>query len=377
MRGKILLSATIFALLFHLSGHSQSEDHDSIRSRLIVGARAQYGFVLIHSYALDPVRHSFPWGAEVDLARQFVNKKAWDFCNCYPRTGGTLTFWHYGNSILGNGIVGLWYVEPVFLTKHRLNLSIRMGTGISFQTNPFDSLTNPNNQAYSRHFNFPLMVNCGLQFRMNPHWTLRAAANYNHASNGGLSLPNKGINYPTFSLGADYAPMGIDFKERARNLEKRRPSPRLRVYAGVAGTLKRPSGADTQQNRVWGVWVNGVYYVGKWSGLNLGVEWINDGARKVKMQRENIPGRHERGGILAGHEFLLGRVVFSQQLGVYFFDQFKIHDPVYQRYGLGLHVTKRLFAGFSLKAHRHVADLLELRVSWGFWGKGSDKRATP
>jgi hypothetical protein len=70
---------------------------------------------------------------------------------------------------------------------------------------------------------------------------------------------------------------------------------------------------------------------------------------------------------LVGHEFLLGRVVFSQQFGVYFFDQFKLNDPVYQRYGLGIHVTKRLFTGFSLKSHRHVADLLELRVAWGIW----------
>ncbi|HEX2898813.1 MAG TPA: acyloxyacyl hydrolase [Bacteroidia bacterium] len=340
---------------------------DSIKTRLIVGARAHYGFVLIHSYALDPVRHSFPWGAEMDIGKQFVGKRAWDFCNCYPRAGAALTFWDYGSEILGYGATAMWYVEPVFLTRYRLNLSIRLGSGLSYQTHPYDSVTNPNNLAYSLRINVPVAVGLALNFRLNPHWSLRLAGNFNHVSNGGLALPNKGINYPTVSLGADYAPQGIDFQQRAKNMDKSPPKPRLRFYAGTLGTLKRASGADTRQNRVWGIWSQGVYHVGRWSGLSLGLEWVNDGARKVKMQREGIPGRHERGGVLVGHQFLLGRVIFSQQLGIYFFDQFQLNDPVYQRYGLGLHVTKRLFAGFSLKTHRHVADLLDLRLAWGIW----------
>jgi hypothetical protein len=341
-------------------------DTDSIKSRLMIGARAHYGFVLIHSYALDPVRHTFPWGAEVDVGKQLLSKRAWDFCNCYPRVGGALTFWNYGSEILGYGATGMWYVEPVFLTRHRLNISFRLSSGLSYQTHPFDALTNPNNLAYSLKVNVPVALGVALNVRINPHWNLRAAGNFNHVSNGGLALPNKGINYPTLSLGADYAPQGIDFVKRAKNMDKSPPHPRLRLYAGVAGSLKRPGAADTRQNGVWGIWTQGVYYVGRWSGLNLGIEWINDGARKVKMQREGIPGRHERGGVLIGHQFLLGRVVFSQQLGIYFFDQFKLNDPVYQRYGLAVYITKRLLAGFNVKTHRHVADLLELRLAWDF-----------
>lgn len=358
-------------------GHSpdQSETHahaatpsdppsDSIRSRLLVGVGMHYGFVLIHSYALAPIRHTFPWGIETDIGRQFVNKRAWDFCNCYPRTGAALTFWNYGSDILGYGLTGVAYVEPIFLTRHRVNLSFRLGGGLSLQSNPYDSITNPNNQAYSLRVNFPLTVNAALHFRLTPNWSLRLAANFNHVSNGGISLPNKGINYPTMSMAVDYAPRGIDFKERAKNLDKSPPKPRFRIYAGTGGGLKRPSGADTKQRGVWSAWAQGVYQYGKWGGVNLGAEWVSDHGRRVKMERENIPGHHERGGILVGHQFLMGRVVFSQQLGVYFFDQFPINDPVYQRFGIGVHITKRLYAGFSLKTHRHVADLLELRAAW-------------
>jgi hypothetical protein len=368
MRKYLYIWILSMALCSSVAAQSLTES-DSIRTRLVVGLRAHYGFVLIHSYALDPVRHTFPWGTELDLGKQLVSKRAWDFCNCYPRVGAALTFWDYGSDILGYGGTAMGYVEPIYLTRHRLNLGFRLGAGISYQTHPYDSISNPNNQAYSLRVNVPVAVGLAMSLRINPHWSLRLAGNFNHVSNGGLALPNKGINYPTMSLGADYAPQGIDFKERAKNMDKSPPDPRLRFYAGVTGTLKRAGAADTRQNGVWGIWTQGVYYLGRWSGLNLGLEWINDGARKLKMQRENIPGRHERGGILVGHQFLLGRVVFSQQLGVYFFDQFKLNDPVYQRYGLGLHVTHRLFAGFNLKTHRHVADLLELRLAWGIWRK--------
>lgn len=340
---------------------------DSVRTRVVLGVRGHYGALLIHSRALANLKQTHPGGVELDFAQQYVDQKAWDFCNCYPRVGGALSFWDFGHRVLGRGVTAVAYVEPVFLTQHRLNLSIRMGGGLAYLSHPFDSVTNPFNSAYSLRMNFPLMVGLGLQFRLDPHWGLRLAGNFNHVSNGGLSLPNKGLNYPTLSLGVDYAPQGIDFKARARQHDRRPPAPRLRLYAGALGTLKRADGRDTRQQGVWGAWVQGVYYVGRWSGLNLGAEWIDDGARRLKMDREGVPGRSERGAVLAGHQFLLGRVVFSQQLGVYFFDQFKLNDPVYQRFGLGLHVTRRLFAGISLKTHRHVADLLELRVGYGIW----------
>jgi Lipid A 3-O-deacylase (PagL) len=338
---------------------------DNIRTRTVMGLRGHAGSLLIHSQALSNLRRTYPWGLEADLARQYVDQKAWDFCNCYPRVGGALTFWDYGHRILGKGLTAVAYVEPVFLTRHRLNLSIRMGGGLAYSSNPFDSVDNPFNQAYSLRINVPLVVGVGVQFRLTPHWGVRLSAAFNHVSNGGLSLPNKGLNYPTLGLGVDYAPLGIDFKERAKRQDRRPPDPRLRLYVGGLGTIKNASGG--RQPAVWGAWANGVYYLGRWSGLNLGLEWVDDGARRLKMDLENIPGHPGRGAVLVGHQFLLGRVVFSQQLGIYVFDQFKVNDPVYQRFGLGLHVTRRLYAGISLKTHRHVADLAEIRLGYGIW----------
>ena len=70
----------------------------------------------------------------------------------------------------------------------------------------------------------------------------------------------------------------------------------------------------------------------------------------------------QRGALLAGHEWQLGRLRFSQQLGFYVYAPYPARDDVYQRYGLAYHPKGKLFLGVNLKAHRQVADFLDARV---------------
>ena len=74
----------------------------------------------------------------------------------------------------------------------------------------------------------------------------------------------------------------------------------------------------------------------------------------------------QRGALLLGHELQIGRVRFSQQLGVYVYAPYKAKDPVYQRWGLEHHTERQIFWGINLKAHRHVADFLDVRLGLSF-----------
>ncbi|MFO7658430.1 MAG: hypothetical protein R6W78_15340, partial [Bacteroidales bacterium] len=75
---------------------------------------------------------------------------------------------------------------------------------------------------------------------------------------------------------------------------------------------------------------------------------------------------HRYIALLAGHELILGRFNFYQQLGVYIYSPFIRKDPVYQRYGLNFNITKNNFVGISIKAHRQVADFLDFRTGISF-----------
>ncbi len=340
---------------------------DSVKTRKLIGLKLHYGSVLIHSRDLRPIKDSYPLGASADIAWQFLGKKSWEFCNCYPRAGLILTTWDFDNRpILGYGFTAMTYVEPVFLTRHRINLSIRLAGGIAFLTNPFDSTSNPFNQSYSTYLNVPLAVGVGLHFRVTDQWTLRLGADFNHVSNGGVNLPNKGINWPAINLGVDYASQPYDFKTRARRLDRSPPEKRFRLQVGTFYSFKNAIPGQNKQYSIFGLYGKGIYYLGRWSGLSLGTEWVMDRSRRIRMDNANAPGTHQRGSILVGHQFLLGRVVFSQELGVYYLDQFKVNDPVYQRFGLLVFLNSNLFVGVSLKTHLHVADFADLRVGWEF-----------
>jgi len=41
-------------------------------------------------------------------------------------------------------------------------------------------------------------------------------------------------------------------------------------------------------------------------------------------------------------------------------------DAVYQRYGILFKISDRVFTGINIKAHRHVADFLDLRTGITF-----------
>jgi hypothetical protein len=361
------LGMMVWVLALSTRSFAQQQQADSVRYQKVWGLRGHLGFIIIHSPALNTIRRSYPWGLEADWGRQFVSQKAWDFCNCYPRAGVATTLWDWGNRpVLGYGVTAVAYVEPIFMTKHRINLGIRMGGGLAWMSRPYDADENPDNQAYSTRINFPLIVNATLYGRINPFWSVRLAGNFNHVSNGGLRLPNKGINYPTLGLGVDYAPSGINFKERAKNREHGLPDPRVRFNLGALATFKNGGLGSTDQYGVWGFFGGMVGYLGRWSGLNAGFEWVWDNARRARMDYWGRPENHSRAAILAGHQFLLGRVVFSQQLGLYVYDQWRENNPVYQRFGLSVMLADHISMGVNLKTHLHVADFLDARLAFEF-----------
>ena len=70
--------------------------------------------------------------------------------------------------------------------------------------------------------------------------------------------------------------------------------------------------------------------------------------------------------IMGGHEFLLAKFIFTQQVGIYVFKNNPYTDDWFHRWGLLYKAGKHYWFGLNLKAHRQVADYIDLRVlySW-------------
>jgi hypothetical protein len=196
-----------------------------------------------------------------ELIKHYNNEKAFNSCLCFPRLGVATTFWNFDNrEILGYALTSVFFVEPFFGAGRRFSYSFRAGFGPVYATNPFDKTKKPLSLSYSKRLSFALMAASTINLKLTDRIFKNLSANYNHISNGGMREPNKGINYPTLSIGLDFS-----------------VSRRFSLL----------------------------------NALNLGVAFINDRSHREEMKRADVNGvDHMKAGLLAGNEFLLGRFIF-------------------------------------------------------------------
>lgn len=331
-----------------------------------VGVQYHYGFLLKHAKELDPLGDLYPQGLELTFAWQLTSNAAYEYCSCYPKVGLSFNYFDYRSpEVLGSSQYLNLYVEPVFFIPHRFNLSFKIAlVGIGYLNRPYDPESNPTNLAYSTNFAFPLALALKFNYRLNPFWNVHVASNYNHLSNGGIRSPNKGLNYPSISIGVDrtFSPV-----ELSNNGKMRRPPPerKNRMELEMGNALKNAGPGDRSQFWVWNVNAQVARWIARSSALNAGILYENDGSRAVRIDRSEQPDSdHQRLSLQVGHEFWLGKVQFGQYIGVYVYDDLPGNDSWYHRWELDFQVFRWLYVGFGIKAHRHVADYIDLKIGY-------------
>ncbi len=343
---------------------------DDSTSLFVLGGRAYYGFIIPHSKSIEDISHTNPFGVEVDLNWHLRHPEVWRYCFCYPRAGVSVFYSNYDNpDILGSAVSVYPFIEP-FINAHKpLSWSVRFGIGPAFMTRVYDEESNPRNLFYSTHLSFIAMLNLGMNYRFNERWNTRLAFNYNHISNGGIKEPNKGINFPGLNLGLDYSFRPVYFPNRSKDPDIVLHDYKNRLDLVLLGTGKTATKGE-EYYPVMGVALKYTRVVGRVNGITAGAEWVSDHSKIEIIRRSNLTGEdgellpHERGAFLVGNEFLLGKFIFSQQLGIYFYAPHTPMEPVYQRYGLAFRFTDWFYFGINIKAHRHVADFLDARAAF-------------
>jgi len=350
----------LFVCSFNLWGQQ------AIRS---FGLKTNYGFIIPHSEDIRSVSDANPWSIELDYSRLKTDEKSFQLCACYPQSGFLLSYINFDNpEIIGHGITFVPFIEPFFGDYKKLMFSLRAGAGFIYLTNPFDSISNPQNLFYSTHFSFVLLMNFRLNYFISDHVNLNLSANYHHISNGGVKQPNKGINFPMASLGLNYIinpkKFGNDEKIPFQEIHLKRnyfiPSVfYTQIELGDDGRIYPLYGADFFYKRI----------IGRVSAFDLGAELVIDHAAKRKIEldsTENFGTDYKYVGLEAGHTFLMGKFWFSTDVGVYIYKNHQTKDEWYQRYYLSYRIREKYYFGISLKAHRHVASFLDFRIGLAF-----------
>ncbi len=357
----------LFFLIFNQLSWSQQQLIDSIKNPTFIGLSLDYSYVLQHTSSLKEIGDANPTAIGLDWSKLLLSKNAWDFCNCFPKLGVELSYWDFDKkNILGSGVIALGYAEPYFRTHKKTNLFFRMGLGGAYLSDPYDEQLNPLNNTYSTHLSLVIMAGFGLNYQLSNEWNLRLLAKYNHTSNGGINTPNKGINFPSLSLGVTKSLKPVLYPDYQKIEKRQAPDKKERITVTHFSGWSNANVGDKDKFYVFGLAGNYSRWIGKRSALNAGTEIIFDYSRRELIESENDSNNFVQAGALVGHEFWLGKVTFSQQVGLYYYNDYRITDNIYQRYALTYNFSDKIQAGFGLKAHLNVADFFDLRVAYRF-----------
>ena len=368
---KLLL---FFCIIYVINVDAQKKEiPDSLR-QFVLAARYHSGFMFAHSIFVENVKGTYPNGFELEYSHVRTDAATKYKFNSYPRTGFAFTYVDYNRDFLGKSYALSYFLEPNYRIGNSLKLFLRASGGVAYFTNPHDSSKNPLNQSYSTHINSFLQLGFGLSYPVSKHFAAYGMASFFHSSNAGFKEPNAGVNYINASIGLQYYKYSTRFpvyKLESDTSWKHQP---VHFDAALFYSPKSGYDADTSVARkfVLGTSVTAIKQVSNIDAITAGAEiYYDDGMRSVK---ENIilddSSSNTLVGLLIGHQFLLNRFTFSQELGFYVYKQTEVYNntyrdlfyTVYHRWGLTYNIKKRWYIGINLLAHRQIADFIDGRL---------------
>ncbi len=204
-----------------------------------------------------------------------------------------------------------------------------------------------------------------MHYKLTDKINLFANATYSHFSNGDTKNPNYGLNFPNFGAGLDY-----------RLSTKEKPMGKLYFYKerwrydfSLFGSNKSHTQFKFDRFWVYGADITASYRSGRIHAFSAGVEAFQDLSNKRYLDSRFFYKNYDSRmvGVLAGHEFVLNRFIFSQQLGFYLFKDNPEFSRIYQRWGISYKLNREFRLGLNLNASLQKAYIFDLRLSYSLY----------
>jgi len=343
-------SVIFFFFLSHLT-------YAQFNSRL--NLETSYGFIIPHSNSLKPFAENRPYGISLHYQMMGLSEKKWSACNCFHYLGIQLSHYNFADrEVLGTASSLSGTFEPIIWKNSSWTFSVLSGMGFTYLNRVFDEDNNPDNVFFSSNLSFLLFLTPRLEYMIQENFGVNLLFSYNHISNGGQKQPNKGINFPMVGIGMSY----YLNKSKLPVYSAGRISNELFFFIEGGFTTRKTLGQEGRSPSLSLVF-GAVKPVSAINGIGAGLELNKDYSLTVENTRLEalMPSPY------IAHHFLFGRFDFSQRMAVYTQKPFGYVDHLFfQRYLLKYKIHQNLSLGISLKAHGHVAENLDFRMSWEF-----------
>ncbi len=194
------MSQKLVYVLLLLCGTLFSQENED--ASFFVDENYFYGTILIHNKDISHLIKNHPEGLILSYNRRTFGKKRWERTYNYPDWGFSFLYQNPHKPVLGENYGMHGHYNFYFFKR---NLLLRLGTGITYNTNPFDLDANFKNNAYGSHFmnSTYLILNYSKQ-NLFYGFGLQAGITMIHYSNANLKDPNSSTNILAVNLGVNY-----------------------------------------------------------------------------------------------------------------------------------------------------------------------------
>ena len=327
-----------------------------------------FGNVVVHTDAVKNISGAKPFGFSVEISKQQINQTSFNKSNAFARFGWQLAYYNFNTPVLGNGTIINYFLQPVYKISNRLQFSFRASVGAGYLSKPYNVNDHPENQNYSSYIVPYLHVGTAVGYRLTRHFQVEVSTNFRHLSNGNLTQPNKGLNYTTTGVSLLYNPTDnfLPIYHAIKNKYWQRQKPWVDVGVFYVPSQDYYNKWKVERHFALGLTAQIAKQVGRTNALLVGGEaYYNSISGDVGTKFLNNKAA-VLGVLFIGHEFLLNRIIFSQNIGLYITPHPSYNSNVFVRLGLRYKIDNHWQIGANLKAHSDEADFFDVRLLYHF-----------
>lgn len=353
----------LFLTFFVLSGDVFSQLKEKEPDQWSFGANGYYGAIFRYRKGTSLVNFTNPFGVEAYANLQTTGKREWERLYKHPQIGFAFSYYNYGvPEELGKAFSLTGYIDNNLIKRSRSALRLNLGTGFVYHTKYYDPINNELNSAVGNNISFVLRGTLRYEIKLEDKMFLNLNLAFRHFSNGGLNMPNNGMNFPLVGVGLRYQPHEVRLFEPQENLKpvyNKRVRYNLKLSTGRKEVL-----LIDEKHPVYSI----VFYASKKispiSAILVGADGIWDTSTRNEFLNNMLtppegPLDPKMAGITIGHELYIGNMSFVIQLARYIYQPYDLFPNFYQRYGLQYYLTKNISMSGMLVVHTRTADNIE------------------
>lgn len=360
-------------LLLILLISSNSYSQDEIKKYYSLDANYFYGTILEHNPDISHLITGHPSGFILSLNQKTYGLKEWERRYNYPDFGYSFSYQDMQNQYLGKNYALYAHFNFYFFKR---NLMFRIGQGIAYASNPYNSETNYINNAYGSRFlsSTYLMGNYSRQ-NIYKGFGIQAGISLIHYSNADFKSPNNSTNTMAFNIGVNYlldAENTPDFVPR--DPEDKKYTEPFHYNFALRGGVNTTGVIGSKQYPFLTISAYADKVINKKSTLQAGTDIFFSKAleeyiyfQSVAFPQGETVGDEDakRVGLFVGHLLTFNKLSLVTQLGYYVYYPYDNYvEQVYNRIGLQRKISDDFWASVTVRSHAANAEAVEFSLGY-------------